>query len=216
MSKKPVDSLQEISDSSIQDILLSKPKNVNKKARKDTDMLDTSSAQESGSDSLGEARLVKQTPADAHALVKVNAKGKLQFDTKAIAKENRELKDQLLALQAQLEEASRSPRIQPDPSPAKDPLTEGLEKVLSKDQFDTLCKFVGHQVAAAVKSGQEIISPVLPIISDAPGPSKAVSSQVGISGKKLARTSPRDILGTSMGDGSEDDLGDLSLDDQEG
>ena len=95
MSKKPVDSLQEISDSNIQDILLSKLKNVNKKARKDTDMLATSSAQESGSDSLGEARLVKQTPADAHALVKVNAKGKLQFDTKAIAKENRELKDQL-------------------------------------------------------------------------------------------------------------------------
>ena len=148
--------------------------------------------------------------------MKVNAKGKLQFDTKAIAKENRELKDRVFALQAQLEEASKSPRIQPDPSSAKDSLTEGLERVLSKDQFDTFCKFVGDQVAAAVKSGQETVSPVLPLLSDAPGPSKAVSSQVGISGKKLARASPRDILGTSMGDDSEDDLGDLSLDDQEG
>ena len=217
MSKKQVDSLQEISDSNIQDILLSKPKgNVNKKARKDTDMLATSSAQESGSDSLGEARLVKPTPADAHALVKVDAKGKLQFNTKAIAKENKELKDRVFALQAQLEEASKSPRIQPDPSPAKVSLTEGLERVLSKDQFDTFCKFVGDQVAAAVKSGQETVSPVLPLLSDAPGPSKAVSSQVGSSGKKSARASQRDILGTSMGDGSEDDLGDLSLDDQEG
>ena len=216
MSKKQVDSLQEISDSNIQDILLSKPKNANKKAKKDTDMLATSSAQESGSDSLGEARLVKPTPADAHALVKVDAKGKLQFNTKAIAKENKELKDRVFALQAQLEEASKSPRIQPDPSPAKDPITEGLEGVLSKDQFDSLCKFLGNQVAAAVKSGHEIVSPVLPLLSDAPGPSKAVSSQAGIAGKSLARASPRDILGTSMGDGSEDDLGDLSLDDQEG
>ena len=128
-----------------------------------------------------------------------------------------ELKDRVFALQAQLEEASKSPRIQPDPSPANDPLTEGLERVLSKDQFDTLCKFVGNQVAAAVKSGQETVSPVLPLLSDAPGPSKAVSSQVDITGKSVARASPRDILGTSMGDGSEDDdLGDISLDDQEG
>ena len=195
---------------------------MNKKARKDTAMLDTSSAQESGSDSLGEARLVKPTPADAHALVKVDAKGKLQFNIKAIAKENKELKDRGFALQAQLEEASKSPRIQPDPSPAKDSLTEGLERFLSEKQFDTLCKFVGAQVAAAtVKSGQDsFASPVLPFHSDAPGPSKALSSQVGSvgalqpSGKKSARISQKDILGTSMD--SEDELGDLSLEDRFG
>ena len=221
MSKKQVDSLQEISDSNLQEILLPKPKgNMNKKARKDTDMLATSSAQESGSDSVGEAHLVKPTPSDAHALLKVDAKGKLQFSTKAIAKENKELKEKIMALQSQLEEASKSPRIQPDPSPAKDSLTEGLERFLSKDQFDTFCKYVGDQVAASVKSGREsgdIVPPVLPLLSDAPGPSKAVSSQVGTSGKKSARVSQKDILGTSMGpDDSEDDLGDLSLDDQEG
>ena len=92
-----------------------------------------------------------------------------------------------------------------------------LEGVLSKDQFDSLCKFLGNQVAAVVKSGHESASPVLPLIPDAPGHSKAASSQVGITGKSLARASARDILGTSMGDGSEvDDLGDVSVDDQEG
>ena len=100
---------------------------------------------------------------------------------------------------------------QPDPSTAKDSLTEGFERFLSKDQFDTFCKYVGDQVAATVKLGQDIVSPVLPLLSDAPGPSKAVSSQVGTSGKKSARISQKDILGTSMGlDDSEDDLGDLS------
>ena len=218
MSKNKVDSLQEISDSNLQEILLPKKGSTNKKVRKDSDkdMLATSSAQESGSESLGEAHLVRPTPSDSHAHVKVDSKGKLQFSIKSIAKENKELKEKLVALQSQLEEASKSPRIQPDPSPAKDSLTEGLERFLSKDQFDTFCKYVGDQVAATVKSGQDI-SPVLPLLSDAPGPSKAVSSQVGTSGKKSARLSQKDILGTSMGlDDSEDDLGDLSSDDKEG
>ena len=179
-------------------------------------MLATSSAQESGSESIGEVRLVRPTPPDAHAHVKVDTKGKLQFSTKSIAKENKELKEKLIALQSQLEEASKSPMDHPDPSPAKDSLTEGLERFLSEKQFDTLCKFVGAQVAAAtVKSGQDsFASPVLPFHSDAPGPSKALSSQVGTSGKKSARISQKDILGTSMD--SEDDLGDLSLEDRFG
>ena len=47
------------------------------------------------------------TPPDATALVKVIAKGKLHFDTKTIAQENRELKDEVLALRSQLEELSK-------------------------------------------------------------------------------------------------------------
>ena len=128
MSKKQMDSLQEISDSNVQEILLDK-KPSSKKSRK-SDKLTTSSAQESGSDSLGEARMVIPTPPDATALVKVNAEGKLHFVTRAIAQENRELKDEVLALRSRLEELSRSPRSHPDPSPARDPLTEGLERVL--------------------------------------------------------------------------------------
>ena len=205
MSKNKVDSLQEISDSNLQEILLPKKGNANKKGRKDSDkdMLATSSAQESGSESIGEVHLVRPTPSDAHAHVKVDSKGKLQFSTKSIAKENKELKEKLIALQSQLEEASKSPMDHPDPSPAKDSLTEGLERFLS------------------VKSGQDsFASPVLPFHSDAPGPSKALSSQVGSvgalqpSGKKSARISQKDILGTSMD--SEYELGDLSLDDRFG
>ena len=218
MSKNKVDSLQEISDSNLQEILLPKKGNANKKGRKDSDkdMLATSSAHESGSESIGEVRLVRPTPPDAHAHVKVDTKGKLQFSTKSIAKENKELKEKIIALQSQLEEASKSPMVHPDPSPAKDSLTEGLERFLSEKQFDTLCKFVGAQVAASVKSGHDsVVSPVLPFHSDASGPSKALSSHVGTSGKKSARISQKDILGTSMGlDDSEDDLGDLSLEDR--
>ena len=64
--------------------------------------------------------------------------------------------------------------------------------------------------------GQEIISPVPSLPSDVPGPSRVVSPQDGSSGKNLAKPSPRDILGFSIGDGSEEDLEDISLDDQVG
>ena len=155
------------------------------------------------------------TPPDATALVKVIAKGKLHFDTKAIAQENRELKDEVLALRSQLEELSKSPRSHPDPSPAKDPLTEGLERVLCKSQFDSLCKFVAKEVHSAVKSGKEVITiPSLP--SETPGSSRVVSPQDVLSGKNSEKSSPRDILGSSIGDGSGDDLEDISLDDNVG
>ena len=219
MSKNKVDSLQEISDSNLQEILLPKKGNANKKGRKDSDkdMLATSSAHESGSESIGEAHKIRPTPPDAHAHVKIDTKGKLQFSTKSIANENKELKEMVKALQSQLEEASKSPMDHPDPSPAKDSLTEGLERFLSEKQFDILCKFVGAQVAASIKSGHDsVVSPVLPFHSDVAGPSKALSSHVGTSGKKSARVSQKDILGTSMGlDDSEDDLGDLSLEDRD-
>ena len=207
-------SLQEITDSKLQQILLPK-----KRGRKDMekDMLATSSAHDSGSESIGEANKIRPTPPDAHAHVKVNTKGKLQFSTKSIANENKELKEMVKALQSQLEEATKSPMDHPEPSPAKDSLTGRLESFLSEEQFNSLCKSVGAQIAASVKSGQDsIISPVLPLHSDAPGPSKALSSHVRAPGKESARVSQKDILGTSMGLGdSEDDLGDLSSEEQD-
>ena len=195
MSKNKVDSLQEISDSNLQEILLPK-----KRGRKDSDknMLATSSAHDSGSESIGEAHKIRPTPPDAHAHVKVDPKGKLKFSVKSIANEKKELKDMVIkALQSQLEEASKSPMDHPDPSPAKDSLTGGLESFLSEEQFNTFCKSVGAQIAASVKSGQDsIVSPVLPLLSDAPGPSKALSSHAKIPGKESARVSQKDILGT--------------------
>ena len=173
--------------------------------------------------------MIIPTPPDASALVRCTEKGKLFLDTKAIAQENKTLKagnskmlievgalqDEVIALRSQLEELSKSPRSQPDPSPAKDLLTEGLERVLCKSQFDTLCSFVADQVHSAVKSGKEIISPVPSLPSEVPGPSRVVSSQMGSTGKSFAKPSSRDILGSSLGDGSEDDL-DFILDDQVG
>ena len=193
-------------------------------------MLATSSAQESGSVSLGEDRRVIPTPSDATALVRITEKGKLNFDTKAIAQENKTLKagmgalqDEVIALRSQLEELSKSPRSQPDPSPAKDLLiTEGLERVLCKSQLETLCNFVADKCSQAVLSGKEIISPVPSLPSEAPGPSsgsgpsRIVSSQSGSTGKSFAKPSSGDILGSLLGDGSEDDLDDFTLDDQVG
>ena len=220
-NKKQTDTDQEMSERSVKEILFAK-ENPSKKPKKDSKKLTTSSAQESGSGSLGEDRMVIPTPPDATALVRSTEKGKLIFDTKAIAQENKTLKagmgvlqDEVIALRAQLEELSKSPRSQPDPSPAKDLLTEGLERVLCKSQFDTLCNFVAEQVHSAVISGKEIISPVPSLPSEAPGPSRVVSSQIGSTGKSFAKPSPRDILGSSLGDGSEDDL-DFILDDQVG
>ena len=121
------------------------------------------------------------------------------------------------ALQSQLEEATKSPMDHPEPSPAKDSLTGRLESFLSEEQFNSLCKSVGAQIAASVKSGQDsIISPVLPLHSDTPGPSKALTSHVRAPGKESTRVNQKDILGTSMGIvDTEEDLGDLSLEEQE-
>ena len=77
MSKNKTDSLLEITDSNLQEILLPKKLRVKKDA--DKDMLATSSAHDSGSESIGEAHKIRPTPPDAHAHVKVNTKGKLQF-----------------------------------------------------------------------------------------------------------------------------------------
>ena len=139
MSKSnKTDSLQEIKDSTIQEILLPKKKfrkDTEKDTSKDTykaalDMLATSSSHDSGSDPKGENPVVKPTPPDAHAHVKLN-KGKLVFSTESIADENKELRDMAKDLQSQLLEAKESPKDQPEPSPTKNAITGGLEDILS-------------------------------------------------------------------------------------
>ena len=218
-NKKQTDSVQEMSDSSVKEILFAE-ENPSKKPKKPK--LTTSSAQVSGSGSLGETRKVIPTPPDATALVRCTEKGKLGFDTKAIAQENKTLKadvgilqDEIIALRSQLEEQrkelSKSPRSQPEPSPAKDLFPEGLDKVLCKSQLDILCDFVADKCTQAVLSGKEVTSPVPSLPSEAPGPSRVVSSQIGSTGKSVANPSPKDILGSSLGDGSEGDQDDFDI-----
>ena len=154
-NKKQTDTDQEMSESSVKEILFAK-ENPSKKPKKDSKKLTTSSSQESGSGSLGETRMIIPTPPDASALVRSTEKGKLFFDTKAIAQENKTLKagnskmlievgalqDEVIALRSQLEELSKSPRSHPDPSPARDLLiTEGLERVLCQSHYVSLCEF---------------------------------------------------------------------------
>ena len=222
-----MDSSQEISDSNVQEILLdNKPPG---KKHKKQEKLATSSPLESGSDSLGEARKVIPTPPDATALVRVNAEGKIHFDTKAIAQENSEkqkrikelseerklLLDEVVTLRSQLDELSASPRSHPEPGPSRDLLTDGHEKVLCKSQFNSLCKAVAKEMHSAVKPGKEVRSiPSLPL--EAYGPCRMVSPHDVLSGQNSERSSCRDIVGSSMGDVSGDDLEDISTDDNIG
>ena len=216
-NKKQTDTDQEMSESSVNEILFAK-ETPSKKPKKDSKRLTTSSSQESGSGSLGETRMIIPTPPDATGLVRITEKGKLRIDTKAIAQENKTLKasmgalqDEVIALRSQLEETSKSPRSHPDPSPAKDLLiTEGLENVLCKSQFDALLDYVGERVQSAVTSGKEIISTVPSHDLEAPGPSKVASSNIGSAVKSSAKLSSKAILGSSLGD----DLDDFILDDR--
>ena len=81
-NKKQTDSDQEMSESSVKEILFAK-ETPSKKPKKDSKKLTTSSAQESGSVSLGEDRRVIPTPSDATTLVRISEKGRLNFVTKA-------------------------------------------------------------------------------------------------------------------------------------
>ena len=83
---------------------------------------------------------------------------------------------------------------------------------MSKSQFDTLLNFVGDQVRiyqesqSAAKSGKEMISTAPSLDLEAPGPSRVVSSHTGLAEKSFAKPSHKNILGSLLGDGSEDDL----------
>ena len=217
-SKNQKDTHNEMSENSVNEILFAE-ETQSKKAKKESKRLTTSSTQESGSGSPGEARKIKPTPPDATGYVRLTDSGKLKVNTKAVALENKNLKanmgimqDEIIALRSQLEK-SKSPGSQPDPSPAKDlSITEGLEGALSKSQFDTMLKFIGNQVRiyqdsqSAAKSGKEMISTAPSLDLEAPGPSRVASSHTGLAEKSLAKPSHKNILGSLLGDGSEDDL----------
>ena len=220
-NKKQKDNDNEMSENSMNEILFSEEtqEKESKDSKKKSKRLNTSSTQESGSGSPGEARKIKPTPPDATGYVRLTESGKLKVNTKAVALENKNLKanmgimqDEIIALRSQLEK-SKSPGSQPDPSPAKDlSITEGLEGALSKSQFDTMLKFIGEQVRiyqesqSTAKSGKEMISTAPSLDLDAPGPSRVAFSHTGLAEKSFAKHSHKDIVGSSLGDGSGDDL----------
>ena len=228
-NKKQKDNDNEMSENSVNEILFSEEtqEKESKDSKKKSKRLITSSTQESGPGSLGESRMINPTPPDATGLVRLTESGKLKIDTKAIAIENKTLKasmevlqDEIVALRSQLVERSKSPRSQPDPSPSKDlSTTEGLEGALSHIQFDKLLNFVGDQVRiyqesqSAAKSGKKTISKAPSLDLEAPGPSRIVSSHTGSAEKSVAKPSHKDIVGSSLGDGSGDDM-DITLDDR--
>ena len=180
------------------------------------DMLATSSSHVSGSDPIGENPVIKPTPLDAHAHVKLD-KGKLVLSTESIADENKQLRDMVKDLQSQLIEAKKSPEDQPEQSPTKNAKTGGLGDYLSEEHFNLLCKAVGAQVMASIRSGQDKVNPNVPhLSSDSFGPAKASTSQLKLSGKGSTGACQKVNLGASFGRiDSEEELEDVSSEDLE-
>ena len=226
-NKKQKETDNEMSENSVNEILFAEDTQSKPKKSK---RLTTSSTQEAGTGSPGETRMINPTPPDATGYVRTSPEGKLRIDTKAVALENKALKtsmgvlrgerdslyDELVSLRSQLEK-SKNPGSHPVPSPAKDlSITDGLEGALSKSQFDTMLTFIGEQVRiyqdsqAAAKSGKEIVS-TTPLDPEAPGPSRVASPHIGLADKSSAKSSHKDMMGSSLGDGSEDDMDDGTL-----
>ena len=201
---------QDITNSVVQEVLLDKPSSKKNKKEKVT----TSSPLESGSDSQGISRKVIPTPPDADAFVRYDEKGKIVLDTRAISEQNKMLAmdkkmltDEVVSLRAKVEELSlRGPGSQPVPTPSRDlSITEGLERALGESHYDSLCRFVAKEMCSAVNSGK-VVLPIPSLHLETSGPSKKVSPQDVESNRSSVRSSARDILGSSMGEASEDEL----------
>ena len=210
---------QDITNSVVQEVLLDKPPSKRNKKEKVT----TSSPLESGSDSQGSSRKVIPTPPDADAFVRYDEKGKIVLDTRAISEQNKMLAmdkkmltDEVVSLRARVEELSlRGPGSQPVPTPSRDLLiTEGLERAQGDSSMDALFKFVAKEMCSAVSTGK-VVLPIPSLPYETSGPSKKVSPQDVESNRSSVRSSARDILGSSMGEASGDEL-DITLDDNEG
>ena len=227
MSSKKINPSQDITNSVLQEVLLdetpgpSKPSNKKNKKEKVT----TSSPQ-SGSDSQGSSKKIIPTPPDADAFVRHDEKGRIVFDTRAISEQNKMLvmdkkilTDEVVSLRARVEELSlKSSGSQPVPTPSKDLLTtEGLERAhsnSSNNSMDALFRFVADKMCSAVSTG-EVVLPIPSLPYETSGPSKKVSPQDVESNRSSVRSCARDILGSSMGEASGDEL-DITMEDNEG
>ena len=117
------------------------------------------------------------------------------------------------------EELLESPRRHPDPSPACLLTSEGLERALIKSQFFTPLslrvteyKIIRNCILLLNQGKRCSLQPLFGLI--APGPSRMASSHIGSAEKSFAKPSHKNIVGSSLGDGSGDDLDDVTLDDR--
>ena len=224
MSKKNKNvSLRDIKESAIQDILLPNTKNSKKVNDKESvmetssdsyvaqlDMLTSSSSHESGSDPVDENPMIKPTPLDAHAHVRVND-GKLVFSTESIADENKQLWEVVKDLKSQLLEAKKSAKDHPEPSLTKNAKIGGLGNSFSEEQFNIICNAVSEQVLDSIRMGQNSgITNAPHLSSDSFGPAKASTSQLQVSGNRTSGVQKLN-LGTAVGQGdSEEDVEEVS------
>ena len=219
MSNNKKNPSKDITDSVVDEVLLDKPPTKKNKKDKAT----TSSPIESGSDSQGSNSKVAPTPPRSGAFVRYDEKGKIILDARAVSEENKlltsekkMLTDEVVSLRARVEELSlRGPGSQPVPTPSRNlSITEGLERAQGDSSMDALFKFVAKEMCSAVSTGKVVLPiPSLPL--ETSGPSKKVSPQDVESIRSSVRSSTRDILGSSMGEASGDEL-DISLEDNEG
>ena len=214
---------QDMTDNSFSKILLDDEIQESKDIKRKVKRLSTSSTQEAGSGSPGKTRKkpkIIPTPPDATGLVRIDKEsGTLKVDTKAVALENKKLKtnegilqDQIVALRAQLANYE-NPGSQTVPSPTSNTIKSGgLAGALSTSQFNTMISIIGEQVKlyqdtqSAAKSRKELISKAPSVDLEAPGPSRIASYHSGLAGKSRSKASLKDMMDSSLGDGSGDDF----------
>ena len=226
-NRKDKDSDQDISVNSVERILFdeeTQENNESKVTKKKEKRLSTSPTQKTGSGSPGKTKKkpkIRITPPGATGFVRIKKdSGTLIIDNKAVALENKKLKnnegilqDQILALRAELDKYKNT-GSQPDSSPTKNlPISEGLEG-FSKHQYDIMLTVIGeqmkmHQDAQAAAKRLElkkILDPSLDL--EAPSHSRAASYPSGLAEKSCSKYSHKDVMGSTFhdGDGSGDEL----------
>ena len=104
------------------------------------------------------------------------------------------------SLQSLLIEAQKSPKDQPEPSPSRYSITGGLGVYLSEEHFNLLCKLVGAQAMASIRSGQDMVNPNVPLLSsDSFWPSQGLDFPTSVFGKGSTGAGQKANLGASFG-----------------
>ena len=217
MSNNKKNPSKDITDSVVDEVLLDKPPTKKNKKDKTT----TSSPIESGSDSQGSSSKSSSSPPRSQAFVRHDAKGKIVLDARTVSEENKQLTnekrvltDEVVSLRARVEELSlRGPGSHPVPPPSKHLLiSEGLERAQSDNSMEALFEFMANRMCSAVSTGKVVLPvPSLPLETSSHG--RKVSHQDAESTRGSFRSTARDVVGSSMGEPSVDEL-DLSLEDE--
>ena len=185
-----------------------------KDTKKKPKRLSTSYTQETGSGSPSKKKKPKiiHTPSDATGYVRIDEEsGTLRIDSKAVALENKRLKDKeqvledtVVALRAQLA-IYENPGSQAVPSPPCDPLMSGgLAGALSSSQFNDMISMIGEQVKiyqdtqSAPKPKKKLPSKAPSVDPKAPGPSNRIAPINSGSAGKSRPTASYKNLGDSL------------------